>query len=130
MKRYRQFEICQHGVQVWNRHSTDRAQIVTRFALLPIRVDNLWIWLQKYFALITITSAFSLGGTTSVSKGVTARSCSIFGFKKFLKQEGIIRNEYKNSLSALKRIPVKDLNPWQLYLLGKTCPNQKEITNG
>lgn len=84
-----------------------RAIISSNFALFPTMVDNKLTWLTTYSALETISSAFSFGGTTSISYTVVKRSKSIFSFKEELKKEKIILNLIKE-----KRKNQERFNSW------------------
>lgn len=85
-----------------------RASICPRFAIIPIKVDQKWIWLKPYYSLKVITSAFTFAGTTEVYYSVVKRSSSIFGFKGVLKEQEIVKNlvrqkrESKNIWLALR----------------------------
>ncbi len=68
------------------------AYINISFALLPMFISGEWIWLKKYYKLITIESALSFGGITTVRYSCLKRGLSKFEFKTYLKSEGIIKN--------------------------------------
>lgn len=100
-KYYRWFRGKTHAqLNYWYK---PEASIEPRFALIPMVVDGSWTWLTFYFALKTISSAFSFGGTTTVSYKVSARSKSIFGLKKELKKSGAIKNLYREKIEARER---------------------------
>jgi hypothetical protein len=109
IKNYRLFPYSTHGKLEYSY--TPRAQICARFALIPIRVKNKWIWMKSYYSLKLVSSAFCLGGTTSVRYGVYQRSLSIFSFKDILKKDGIIINHYLQ-----KRLTDKKMESWPLAI--------------
>lgn len=101
-KYYRWFRGHTHGqLGCWFK---PQSYITTGFALIPMKVDGQWTWLRSYFVLKTIGSAFSFGGTTTVSYKTTQRSFSVFTFKKALKKEGAIKNLYKDKIETKKKM--------------------------
>lgn len=100
-KYYRWFRGKNHAcLNYWYK---PQSFINPRFALLPTYVDKKWVWLTKYYSLTTIKSAFSFGGTTSITYKTAARSKSIFRFKEQLKKEGVIKNLYREKIEAQER---------------------------
>jgi len=89
-KHYRWLQTKKHGRLGYDFQPNP--VICTRFALLPLKVDGGWIWLESYYALKMVTRAFVLGGSTSIAYSVVQRSKSIFKFKSILKKKGSIRN--------------------------------------
>lgn len=88
MKRYR-YHIHEH---FWHESYYPRAKIGLRFALFPIKIDNKWAFLKKYYTLKLIYSAWNLGGSVNVMYYTRTKAFSIFKFKGLLKEERIIRN--------------------------------------
>ena len=97
-----------------------RAKLEKQFALIPMKVSGQWLWLKPYYALVTIKSAFSFGGTTTISYGTTSRSVSIFSFKSFLKSEGIIKN-----LCAEKKEAVARIKSWPEWFKKQVLSSQR-----
>lgn len=105
-KYYRWFGVRTHGRL--GQYYEPRAEIRECYAFFPKKIDGEWIWLENYFSLITIQSAFNFGGTTNLSFGEEMASKSILTFKEYLKKEGIIRNLYRE-------VKKNDAN-WKLFL--------------
>lgn len=105
-KYYRWFGVRTHAR--FGQSYEPRAEIKECYAFFPKKVDGKWIWLEDYFSLITIQSAFNFGGTTDLSFGEEMASKSILTFKAYLKKEGIIRNLYREGKKS-------DAN-WELFL--------------
>lgn len=79
------------------------------------------------YLLRGISSAFNFSGVTTVRYGITMFSKSIFGFKDYLKKEGIIKNLVKENRETKKFIDAwpKNIRKAILGLDGKECRNNE-----
>lgn len=101
MKRYRFY----NSRKFLNDNFYPRVEIKLKFAFFPTFVDQKWIWLKSYFSLYEL-SCFNFGGIDNISYVFIDKSLSIFRFKSYLRNEGILINlvkekrEYEEKLEA------------------------------
>lgn len=97
MKRYRYF--------VSRRNLRDNfyaaCKIKEKFAWFPTYVDGKFILFKNYFTLYDL-EAFRFGDRLDISYHPILKSFSIFSFKKYLKQEKIIKNLYRENIDQKK----------------------------
>lgn len=107
-KQYRLFRGKTHAILgYW---FIQQAYFNKNIALIPTKVDDKWIWLKSYYSLKMIDSTFNFGGTTTYSYKTKKRSLSYFSFKKELKNEGIIRNLFRQKIESFNKI--KSMPKW------------------
>lgn len=103
MKRYRYY----NSRKFLNDNFYPLVEIRSRFAIFPTLINDQWVWLKSYYSLYE-WSCFNFGGIDNVSYHCTEKSVTLFGFKSFLKQEGIIKNlvaEKRDAQAALDASP-------------------------